>query len=310
MPPTGAPERTSAGSLWGTLAVISCAWGSSFLFVKLISGSLGPFTFAACRGFIAMMALVLWLAMRHGGQGQSEPAGPGGAPRLVELRHMAVLGTTNGWFANVMTVFAVKYAPSSTVALVQAAVPLMVAALAHFLFPRERLSSLQWLGVIAGLLGVALIVGGVMSVQQPGALYGVAAMLVTASSFAVGTVYGRHAAAERPALVACGQQAFGAIVAAVIALVVERVELATLPLNVWLLLGVLGVFCSALPTALYLQLLARTSTVPAALVAYLQPVWATLLGWIVLGERIGLRALIGIALVFAGVFITGRAVRR
>jgi drug/metabolite transporter (DMT)-like permease len=289
------------------LALISGAWGSSFLFVKLISGSLAPFTFAAGRGFIAMAALLVWLTLRRGALGD---APDGVTPSLAEFRHMAVLGTTNGWFANVMMVVAVKYAPSSTVALVQTAVPLMVAALAHFLFPRERLSPVQWLGVFAGLAGVALIVGRVLAIAEPDIMVGVAAMLVTAFSFACGTIYARHAAIERPALVACGQQAFGAVVATAAAFGTETSDVMAQPPLIWLLLAVIGIVCSAVPTALYLQLLARTSTVPAALVAYLQPVWATLVGWAVLGERIGPRALIGIALVFAGVFVTGRAVRR
>ena len=50
--------------------------------------------------------------------------------------------------------------------------------------------------------------------------------------------------------------------------------------------GIVGVVCSAVPTALYLRLLARAASVPAALVAYLQPVWATLLGWAILGEQV------------------------
>jgi len=44
---------------WSSLALISAAWGSSFLFVKLISASVPPFAFAAERGLIAMAALLI-----------------------------------------------------------------------------------------------------------------------------------------------------------------------------------------------------------------------------------------------------------
>jgi drug/metabolite transporter (DMT)-like permease len=70
------------------------------------------------------------------------------------------------------------------------------------------------------------------------------------------------------------------------------------------LLAIVGVICSALPTALYLRLLARAPSVPAALVAYLQPVWATLLGWAVLGEQIRAVALLGTGVVVVGIVVT------
>jgi drug/metabolite transporter (DMT)-like permease len=44
---------------------MSAAWGSSFAFVKLIIESMHPFAVAASRGFIAMSAVLLWLALRR-----------------------------------------------------------------------------------------------------------------------------------------------------------------------------------------------------------------------------------------------------
>ncbi|MBV8937002.1 MAG: EamA family transporter, partial [Alphaproteobacteria bacterium] len=79
--------------------------------------------------------------------------------------------------------------------------------------------------------------------------------------------------------------------------------------RVWLLLAVVGVICSAVPTALYLRLLAHAASVPAALVAYLQPVWATLLGWLVLGEQIRPESLLGTGVVVVGIVITTRKPR-
>jgi drug/metabolite transporter (DMT)-like permease len=78
------------------------------------------------------------------------------------------------------------------------------------------------------------------------------------------------------------------------------------PISVWLLLVIVGVVCSAVPTALYLRLLARAASVPAALVAYLQPVWATLLGWAILGEQVRAVAWLGTGIVIFGMVVTTR----
>jgi drug/metabolite transporter (DMT)-like permease len=291
-------------TLWVNLIVISGTWGSSFVFVKLITASMHPFAFAASRGFIAMSALLAWLALRS----QTPPAddGPSRSSPWKNIGHMVVLGTTNGWLANALTAAAVSRVDSAVVAMLQASVPLMVAVLAHFLFVEEPFRPRQFIGIVTGLTGILMIVGPVAVFGGRGSLLGIAAMLLTALSFACGTVYGRHIASTNPAALACGQQACGAIIAAIISLLFEPRAEWSQPAAVWLLLAIVGVVCSALPTALYLRLLARAPSVPAALVAYLQPVWATLLGWAILGEQVRAVALLGTGIVVVGIIVTTR----
>jgi len=290
-------------ALWVNLIVISGAWGSSFVFVKLITQSMHPFAFAASRGFIAMSALLAWLAWRN----RALPlCGPLTRSAWKNLGHMVVLGTTNGWLANVLTAMAVSRVDSAVVAMLQASVPLMVAVLAHFLFVEEPFRLRQFIGIITGLTGILLIIGPVAVLGSHGALLGIAAMILTALSFACGTVYGRYIASTNPAALACGQQACGAVIAALVSVLFEPRTEWNQPAAVWLLLVIVGVICSALPTALYLRLLARAASVPAALVAYLQPVWASLLGWAILGEQVSAVAWLGTGIVVVGIVVTTR----
>jgi drug/metabolite transporter (DMT)-like permease len=296
--------KVSRLALWVNLLVISGTWGSSFVFVKLITQSMYPFAFAASRGFIAMTALLAWLALTRRTPPIDVDRSP---PRPWKMiGQVVVLGTTNGWLANVLTAAAVSRVDSAVVAMLQAAVPLMVAVLAHFLFVEEPFRPGQFIGIMTGLTGILLIVGPVAVFGGRGSLVGITAMLLTALAYACGTVYGHHVASSNPAALACGQQACGAVVAAVISLLFEPAATWNQPITVWLLLAVVGVVCSAVPTALYLRLLARAASVPAALVAYLQPVWATMSGWAVLGEPIRAVALLGTAIVVAGIALTTR----
>ena len=296
--------KVPLSTLWVNLLVISGTWGSSFVFVKLITVSMQPFAFAASRGFIAMSALLAWLMLRR--QTASDHARPARLSPWANIGHMVVLGTTNGWLANVLTAIAVSRVDSAVVAMLQASVPLMVAVLAHFLFAEEPFRPRQFIGIMIGLAGILLIVGPVAVFGGRASLLGIAAMLLTALSFACGTVYGRYVASTNPAALACGQQACGAVIALIISLLLEPPGEWSQPTRVWLLLAVVGVICSALPTALYLRLLARAAAVPAALVAYLQPVWATLLGWVVLGEQVRPISLLGTGIVVAGIVVTTR----
>ena len=249
-----------------------------------------------------MAALTAWLAVRNVAASCSDRKYK--LPTWDYLRHMVVLGTTNGWLANVLTAVAVRHADSAVVAMIQATVPLMVVILAHFLFVEEKFKLHQLAGVSTGLVGILLIIGPLAVFGGGGTLIGIGAMLLTAFCYASGTVYGRRVAGADPVSLACGQQAFGALVASAISVLTESVAIWNQSITVWLLLATLGVMCSAVPTVLYLKLLARTASVLAALVAYLQPVWATLLGWVVLGEHISAVAILGTGLVFVAIMVT------
>ena len=289
--------------LWVNLLVISGTWGSSLVFVKLITESMYPFAFAASRGFIATTALLAWMALTR----RAPPSHDDRSPRPWKMiGQVAVLGTTNGWLVNVLTAAAVSRVDSAVVAMLQAAVPLMVAVMAHFIFVEEPFRPGQFIGIMTGLAGILLIVGPVAVFGGRGSLVGIVAMLLTALAYACGTVYGHYVASSNPAALACGQQACGAVVAAMVSLLLEPRATWNQPISVWLLLAIVGVICSAVPTALYLRLLAGAASLPAALVAYLQPVWATLLGWAILGEPIRAVALLGTAIVVAGIALTTR----
>jgi len=296
--------KVSRLALWVNLLVISGTWGSSFVLVKLITESMYPFAYAASRGFIAMTALLVWLALTRRAPPSHTDRSPPSSWKTVG--HMIVLGTTNGWLTAVLIAAAVSRVDSALVAMLQAAVPLMVAVMAHFIFVEEPFRPGQFIGIMTGLTGILLIVGPVAVFGGQGSLVGITAMLLTALAFAGGTVYGHYVASSNPAALACGQQACGAVVAAIVSLLLEPRTTWNQPISVWLLLAIVGVICSALPTALYLRLLARAASVPAALVAYLQPVWATLLGWAILGEPIRAVALLGTAVVVAGIALTTR----
>ena len=167
-----------------------------------------------------------------------------------------------------MTVTALRYLDTGIVAVVLATVPLLVVVLAHFTVTEERLRVWWLVGVLAGFIGVFLVVGPLAVLGSHGSVVGIIAMLVTAFSYACGTLYGRRLLATDAVLIACGQQALGAAVASIIGIMSESAELFTQPIRTWLLLIIIGVLCSALPTALYLRLLTRTTSVAAASIAF------------------------------------------
>src|SRR4051812_17393139 len=148
--------RRGLPGLWLNLAMISGMWGSSFLFIKLMNDSVPPFSFAAARGFIAMAALLAWLvACKVSLHARERPS----RAMWSDIQHMVVLGTTNGWLANIMIVTALRYLDTAIVAIILATVPLLVVVSAHFVFAEEKSQVPRLLGVSIGFSGAFLVIG-------------------------------------------------------------------------------------------------------------------------------------------------------
>jgi drug/metabolite transporter (DMT)-like permease len=125
--------------------------------------------------------------------------------------------------------------------------------------------------------------------------------------YAVGTVYGRWRRPSNPAHLALGQLVCATVPATLISLTFEpdwRIDWQ--PVAVFSVL-MLGVFCSAMPAVLYLNLLRRSQATSAATVSYLIPVWAAALGVLVLGEPLTGYAVVGCGVVLLGVWIVNHA---
>jgi drug/metabolite transporter (DMT)-like permease len=293
----------------------SILWATGFIFIKLAEG-VNPFVIAAMRGLVGAVALALWFAILR-----KNPL-----PRPGEWRHWAVLGTLNGWGPNVLVAYALTQITAASAAMIQAAGPLIVAVLAHVLFADERLTPRRVLGVLVGFTGMAILIGpaalpqsnptdttvliGPAALPQSGlSVTGVLAMVATAVSYAFGNLYARAIREADPARLALGQQVCSAIPATLLALaVIGPAAFAAVPDEAGTLLG-LGVIATAAPILLFMRLIRGAGPTRAAMVGYLMPVWTTTFAILLLGERVGLREVLGGAVVLAGVAIVSFAGR-
>jgi drug/metabolite transporter (DMT)-like permease len=280
------------------LLACSILWASSFLFIKL-SGSLNPFVLAAIRGLIGAASLALWFAA----QGKSI------LPQRHEWRIWAILGTFNGWLPNVLLAYALTQITTATAAMIQASSPLIVALLSHALFAEERLTPRRLVGVLVGFAGMGILIGPAAFPESGISTAGVLTMLAIACSYATANIYVRTVKQAEPARLALGQQICSGFAATALALVLVGPS-AFMPVPAHLApLIALGVAATALPVVLFMDLIRRTGPTRASMVGYLMPVWTAILAVLFLGETIGLREILGGAVVLAGVALvsfTGR----
>ncbi len=287
---TGIPNPRLAD--WLSLLALGAIWGSSFLAAKLALEGLQPLTLAAAR--VTLGGLVLLLAVRIAGR--TLPTGT--------RCWAAVLGFSV--FSHALPFFLLNWAQqtvaSSFAGVSMAAVPLFVLPLALMLVPGERFGWLKLTGLVLGFLGVVILIGPAEVLSGPDAALPRLACVAASLCYALGGITTRLA----PPMDQIGYSAAALTVAAILtipgALLLEGVpampDAGALTATLYLAVG---------PTAIAALILVRTivSAGPTflSLVNYMVPVWAILLGAIVLSEPLpgsfliaGVLILIGVAL--------------
>jgi drug/metabolite transporter (DMT)-like permease len=289
----GLADRRTAGVV-AALATVYVVWGSTYLGIALAIETLPPLSMAAVR-FLVAGALLYLVARRFERRTAARP------DRRQWLA-AAVTGTFLLAIGNGGVSWAQQTVPSGIAALVIASIPLWIAVLGRLAF-RERLSLLACLGIGIGFAGVALLVNplGGGAVDPVGGLL----LLLAAAGWSVGTLLSRGTRLTVSPLVGAGMQMLcGGIVLAAAALVageVGEVRLAEVSARSVGGLLYLIVFGSILAFSAYVWLLRNAATSLVSTYAYVNPVVAVFLGWLVLGEAISLRTLVAGGVVLAAV---------
>lgn len=195
--------------------------------------------------------------------------------------------------------------PSSLVGCLIATEPLFIALLARRMGGTERTGIIGAVGLLAGLVGVAILLG----VDFGGGLAGAALALSAAAAYGVATLVIPRLAVEVPVmhLVAVGL--------AISALTLLPLVLSSPPdrvpgaLPVAALIG-LAVAGTALAFPLWFTLIVRVGPARAALVTYTSPVVAVVLGILLLGEEPGRFTPLGLALILGGSWLASYAAGR
>jgi drug/metabolite transporter (DMT)-like permease len=281
--------------LLGALALI---WGSSFMFIKVADREVEPSTLILGRLWLATLTLAVVVPVLTDGRSVS-------ADLRAHWRPLVVIGLLNTAVPFWLLSWGETRIDSGLASIIQASVPIFNAVLAFGFFHDERVTGRRLLGVAIGFVGVAVLVGAQPHAKLLGALAVVGMALCYAAG---GLLTRRHLASARPHAIALGTSLVAAI-----AVTPAGVAQAPSDLPGWKTFGsiaVLGTVCTAVAYLIFFTMIARAGAGYAALVTYLVPPVALGYGAVFLDEGVGASALIGLALILAGVTLgTRRAVR-
>jgi drug/metabolite transporter (DMT)-like permease len=288
------PSRTA---LILAFAAIYLIWGSTYLGIRVAVETMPPFLMAAARFLLAGTLLFTFLQLR-------------GAPwpTVRQWRANAIIGTFLLLGGNGAVVWAEQYVPSGLTALLIGVSPLFI-VLTEWAWPGGlRPGAVTSAALALGFAGVTWLAAPWQDASHGGLNPGgVTAILIGCLSWGVGSIYSRHAKHGADPFLASSLQMLGG--GAALALVAAghgdfaRLEFAAIAPRAWLAFAYLVAVGSLVGFSTFVWLMKHSTPARVSTYAYVNPVVAVFLGWLLLGEPINSRTLVASAIIVTAVAI-------
>ena len=292
----------SWGLVAAALAVVYVVWGSTYLGIRIVVEEADPLTAMGQRYTVAGILLGAILALRSG------------PSRLAltgrQLIGCATLGLLLPLLGNGMVSVAESLgATSGYTALLIAVAPLAIVVFRTVEHDRPRTMTL--VGVLAGFAGLAVLVLLGRGDTDPVPLGPALLILFAGTCWAFGSyIQPRLWLPRDPFVIAVYEMLLGGLVMTTTGVLAGQELTLDYSLRTWTALLYLVVLGSVLAFTAYVWLVANAPISLVATYAYVNPVIAVLLGWLVLGETLTVPTVVGGSIVVAAVAVVITSERR
>jgi drug/metabolite transporter (DMT)-like permease len=286
---------------YGSLIVVCIFWGTTYLAIRVTVRTLPDAWMAATRFLIAgsILAGVLYFRGHK-------------FPPVTQWKHLIFTGICLIGFGNWLVVWAEKTVPSGPAALMVATLPFYMVFLDSFV--RRIVGNSEkgdakglrtYFGLIIGFLGVVLLVLPELQKQLSSEfLVGALVLQFASATWGVGSLYSKYRPVDSGPLVnAALQMIFGGIFLIFIAWFkgdFSHVYFRTDTLIAFLYLIIFGALVAYV---CYIYALSKLPSSLVAIYAYINPVIAVWLGWLILKERVSSTTLIATTVILCGVWL-------
>jgi drug/metabolite transporter (DMT)-like permease len=279
---------------WILLFALAALWGASYLFIKIGLDDLSPAGIVFTRTALAA-AVLLPFAIKSGGM----------APLWRRAPALAVLAAVQVAGPFLLISAGEQHIASSLAGILVASAPIFTAVFAIWIDQSERLSTNGVVGVVIGILGVALLLG----VEVEGSGLGGGLMVVLASvGYALGG-FGlkRYFTGYQPLALVAGTMTASAFMTLPLFLI-------DLPSHVGIdtagAMAALGLGGTGIAFVIYYTLNHAIGPTKTSLVAYIAPIFAVVYGVTLLDENFGVATALGIVLITGGSWLAAKSPAR
>jgi drug/metabolite transporter (DMT)-like permease len=301
VPAASTSSHTHApAKVWAVLGALYFVWGTTYLGIEKVNETAPTLLAAGTRFVFAGAILFAWSSARtreRTSATQWRAAGIIGIFLLLGGNALVAVSENMG-------------TPTGIVSLIIALIPIWLALFDRVILRSAPLGTGVVIGLIGGFCGAALLIG-TNAVAGHAPLGGMLVALAASLCWTVGSLYARRAPLPKAPLLGSGMQQLvgGAVILAVAVTVGElgQLDLGAISSASWLGLLWLIVAGSLVGFSCYLWLLRNVRTTLVSTYAYVNPLVAVTLGWLVLDEALTWRLFVSGAVVLASVALIVRS---
>ena len=287
------PEKTDTRGLiaWINICIV---WGTTYLAIRIGVEHIPPMLFAGLRWIIAGIGFILYLRL----SGKSFPS-------IKEFIPIAIPGILMLGLGNGLVVVAEQWIPSGLAALLITTVPFWIVGIEGIIPSGVKINKTIFLGLFLGLAGVVLIFGDdfkYLFISKN--LLGVLSLMAAVFFWALGTVYSKYKKIDvHPLMGASVQMLVAGVLQTIIGLSIGEASQFYFERNSLLALGYLILMGSIVGYGSYIYAIKKLPLSLVSTYAYINPVIALFLGWLVLDEKLTIQIVIAAFVILAGVFV-------
>ena len=288
--------------IWTALTALYIVWGSTYLAIRFAVETLPPFLHGSLRFLISGAILFVWR------RAAGDPA-----PTRGNWKSTAIVGTLLLLGGNGLVGLAEKSIPSSIAALIISMSPFWLVLFESFRAGGTKPNWQSILGLVIGFAGVFLLIGPaeITGSKQQFDLFGVILLLCASLLWSLGSIYARGADMPKSTLLSTGMQmltgASALFIVSVLTGEVSRFNFAAVSMRSWLGLAYLIAFGSLVGFVAYGWLIHNAPVSLFSTYAYVNPVVAVFLGWLLAGEELNSRIALASAIIIGSVIFINYA---
>ena len=278
-------------------------WGSAFAALKISLLTIPPLWVMSLRLIIGSLTIaIVFLIMKKK------------LPLTVEFWKWSLLIGFLGFSVPFSIIsWGAQYIPSSLVAILMGANPIITLILAYFFLPNSSLNFRMIIGVFIGLIGIILLIGfgNINSDLYKGQfIYGQLAVLTGTFSFAIASILLKNSPQEHSFERALGSLICGSFIGLFLAYFFSKspLQIYQISFESVVSLVLLGIFPTGIATVIWFKIISLKGPLFLSLVNYLIPIWALILGILLLSEKINFIIGFGLILITIGVWMIEKRV--
>jgi drug/metabolite transporter (DMT)-like permease len=294
-------KRGRKAKAYFALAIVCFFWGTTWLASRqAVLHVPSALQIAGLRQLLGGSCYVLFFL----GRGASWPRGR-------EWGFIFILSLLNFGLSNALSTWGVKYISAGLGSIIGSIFPLWLVIIG--LFSNERLKPAAVAGLLLGFVGICVIfyehLGDFLNARFR---FGIFLSIASTWSWAFGTIYTKKHAVHFNPYFGLGLQMVisGILVTGTSYLTGKAIPLTSIPWQSWAAIGYLVAFGSVFSFIAYIYALQYLPTQQASLYAYINPIVAVFLGWLIFGEVLTPFIVVGVLITLYGVFLVNRATRR